>query len=101
MIAIILPFYGHRNKQIEWHDTVQMLQITNCVYDDKVVFKCLLSTEILQKTTHKKNETPHTDKNKQFDEGKKCIDNLVKVSTFYDVTQLQIEMKNLFKWHIF
>lgn len=43
----------------------------------------------------------HTDKNKQFDEGKKCIDNLVKVSTFYDVTQLQIEMKNLFKGHIF
>lgn len=43
----------------------------------------------------------HTDKNKQFDEEKKCIDNLVKVSTFYDVTQLQIEMKNLFKGHIF
>lgn len=52
--------------------------------------------------TKRKNEThTHTDKNEQFDEEKKCIDNLVKVSTFYDVTQLQIEMKNLFKWHIF
>lgn len=48
-----------------------------------------------------KHTHTHTDKNKQFDEEKKCIDNLVKVSTFYDVTQLQIEMKNLFKWHIF
>lgn len=55
----------------------------------------------IQPHNKRMNETHTHTKTNILMSKKKCIDNLVNVSTFYDVTQLQIEMKNLFKWHIF